>query len=388
MTMDVLEHQCLSIGADFSLSDGAWLNKVRVGELMLRVVILGGARLGRRTKHISKLRTRHTSFTRESVPSGAFRFHMPHNFYVGKQRLAYFQEVTPTSEVQWLLCLLISCGCLFFYMVGQSLFESFVPSYIMQWYNHVDSRATLADKFNTDYVMHSLLMYNLTNKMAHTKWEDVLMCPTFNESRLDLPAVCDLGARNPSPLCSFVEFHTRWTIISSCYAAVGYMGCTPHGEDLGCIHEVQWSYLRYCIPPPYPTPNFFFIRLGNRSNAAMDALFRYLIRWGRLDSHIWTIVEQQLGFVRNSPVLMEYLRSVLNQAYTVAGSNAERHVVDELITAAPLDPPTEVNDTPESTPSLTASLSAVPSWTELRNDPDASIHARYESIIGVCTIYL
>ena len=132
---------------------------------------------------------------------------------------------------------------------------------------------------------------------------------------------------------------------------------------------------------------FYSFRLyaGNRSNAAMDTLFRYLIRFGRLDYHIWTMVEQQLGFVRNSPVLMEYLRSVLNQAYSVAGSIDERATVAELNTIAPLDPPIDVDASPDDVFAAdTTSLSSVPSWYELKTSPNPAIKKRYAAIFEVC----
>ena len=101
MTINALNHPAFSIGADFSLIDGPWLNRVRVGELTTRVVILGGARIGRRTKHLAKLHTRHTKFTRECIAAtDAFRMHMNHMFYLGKHRVNYYQEVPVTSEVE------------------------------------------------------------------------------------------------------------------------------------------------------------------------------------------------------------------------------------------------------------------------------------------------
>jgi hypothetical protein len=46
----------------------------------------------------------------------------------------------------------------------------------------------------------------------------------------------------------------------------------------------------------------FMSHVGNRSNAAHDLLLCGLIATGRIDYHVWMMVEQQLGFQRHSPL--------------------------------------------------------------------------------------
>lgn len=97
----VLERCCilLPLGADVCFMDGIWRNSLNVSETWCRVVLLAGARIGRRTRHLCDLRVRNVNFERMSSAPGYGFLLLTISFDTSKGEGQFWQTVSVPSEV-------------------------------------------------------------------------------------------------------------------------------------------------------------------------------------------------------------------------------------------------------------------------------------------------